>query len=64
MLLIPARKCRAKLVLYLPTENTVVSPGCILLFPSLERPWRCSGCLFLLLQWMQGAWVEPKCTVW
>lgn len=49
---------------YLPTEKTVVSPGCILLLPSLERPWRCSGCLFLRLQWMQGACVEPRCTVW
>lgn len=49
---------------YLPTEKTVVSPGCILPLPSLDRPCRCSGCLFLLLQWMQGACVEPRCTVW
>lgn len=51
-------------VKYLPTEKTVVSPGCILPLPSLDRPCRCSGCLFLLLQWMQGACVEPRCTVW
>lgn len=49
---------------YLPTEKTVVSPGCILPLPSLDLPCRCSGCLFLLLQWMQGACVEPRCTVW
>lgn len=64
MVLNPAGQCPAKLLWYLPTEKTVVSPGCILLLPSLERPWRCRGCLLLLLQWMQGACVEPRCTVW